>query len=77
MKANKTGRLPTVRVKQDPVTGQLSSVILDNVQRAFERLVVNIDTAMLALSTADHYRLAHQLISRIEKMVPHTGGDGQ
>ncbi len=68
MKANKTGREPSVRVKQDPVTGRLESTVLDEVQRVFERLVGNIDNGMLALSTADQYCLAQLLMGRIENL---------
>lgn len=61
-------RQPTVRVSENPVTHQLESVVLDDVQRAFERIVAAVDGAMLALGTADRDRLARRLVARIGEM---------
>lgn len=66
--------MPSVRIVRDPVSGKLESTYLDDVQKAFERLVAQIDGAMLPLSTADQHRLAARLIERVGQMVPHTDG---
>ncbi len=71
MKKKDTG----VRVTKDQVTGRLESVVLDDVQRSFERVVGYIDGVMLSLrSNPDRERLCHKLIDRIGQMLPHTEG---
>lgn len=64
-----TVRRKHVRVSRDPVTGQLESIVLDDVRRHFERIVAAVDGAMLTLPTGDRDRLALMLVDRISQLL--------
>jgi hypothetical protein len=62
----------TVRVQENQVTHKLETTILDDVERAFERIVQTVDGQMLKLGTADRDRLARKVIERVGRMLPHS-----
>ncbi len=64
-----------VRISRDPVSGRLESVVLDDVQRHFERIVAQVDAALLKLSMADQDRLVEKLLVRIAQMKQPEGRD--
>jgi hypothetical protein len=62
----------TVRVRRDPVTGELETTVLDSVQRAYERVHAAIDREMLQLDAPARERLAARVVDLAEGMRPHT-----
>ena len=58
----------THRHHLNPVTGELETTELDQVQLAFERAIEVIDSRMLSMTTTERERLVELLLSRILKM---------
>lgn len=63
---------PTERRHRDAVTGELVTVVLDDVRRALERIHAAIDGQMLDLNANDRARLVAELQTLLDGMKPHT-----
>lgn len=62
----------SVRCWEDPVTHEVHELVLDNVQKAFERVHQTIDGQMLKLSAVEQIRLVDKIHELLTGMVPHT-----
>lgn len=71
-KTSKPIVVPTERRWRDAVTGEDHVLILDDVQKAYERIKQTVDGQMVKLSTEQNLKLVTKLFEMLEDMVPHT-----
>lgn len=70
MSKKKSARLtqPILRTHQDPVSGELVRLVLDDAQRACERTVAALDRERQALTNAGGYALATEAVGALAKL---------
>ncbi len=64
-----------VRVSQNAVTGELEHTIIDDVQKAFERVASVMESEAMKLSISDARRYKDKLAGVLALMYPHCDSD--
>lgn len=64
-----------VRVLEDQITHELTRVILDDVQLAFERVAANLEAQSMPFSRGDRMRYLDKLCGFLARMYEHTDAD--